>query len=56
MKRVKPNRGATAVMGDGFAVISPVGCGTVQMIELPAGWDKLMQEKGYRPISEFYIK
>ena len=25
-------------------------------IELPAEWDKLMQEKGYRPISEFYIK
>ncbi len=25
-------------------------------IELPQEWDKLMQEKGYRPISEFYIK
>ena len=25
-------------------------------IELPAEWDKLMQEKGYRPIPEFYIK
>ena len=25
-------------------------------IELPREWDKLMQEKGYRPISEFYIK
>ncbi len=26
------------------------------LIELPQNWDKLMQEKGYRPISEFYIK
>ena len=26
------------------------------VIELPREWDKLMQEKGYRPISEFYIK
>ena len=25
-------------------------------IELPQEWDKLMQERGYRPISEFYIK
>lgn len=25
-------------------------------IELPREWDKLMQEKEYRPISEFYIK
>ena len=25
-------------------------------IELPREWDKLMQEKGYRPISDFYIK
>lgn len=25
-------------------------------IELPREWDRLMQEKGYRPISEFYIK
>ena len=31
------------------------GFETVQ-IELPREWDKLMQEKGYRPISEFYIK
>ena len=26
------------------------------LIELPQNWDKLMEEKGYRPISEFYIK
>ena len=31
------------------------GFETVQ-IELPRQWDKLMQERGYRPISEFYIK
>ncbi|MBR2026440.1 MAG: hypothetical protein IKA07_04815 [Alistipes sp.] len=31
------------------------GFETVQ-IELPREWDKLMQERGYRPISEFYIK
>ena len=46
--------------------MSPVVRGTVQTmpgggfetvaIELPADWDKLMQEKGYKPISEFYIK
>ncbi len=26
------------------------------IIELPQNWDKLMEEKGYKPISEFYIK
>ena len=51
----KTESGAAVVKGDGFAVVSPVGRGTVQ-IELPRDWDKLMQEKGYRPISEFYIK
>ena len=25
-------------------------------IELPRGWDKLMQERGYRPIAEYHIK
>ncbi len=25
-------------------------------IELPRDWDKLMQERGYRPIAEYYIK
>ena len=25
-------------------------------IELPRGWDKLMQERGYKPIAEYYIK
>ena len=33
--------------GGGFETVS---------IDLPAEWDRLMQEKGYRPISEFYIK
>ena len=33
--------------GGGFETVS---------IDLPAEWDKLMQEKGYRHISEFYIK
>lgn len=26
------------------------------IIELPREWDKLMQEKGYKPIADFYIK
>ena len=30
----KTESGATAVKGDGFAVVSPVGHGTVQMIEM----------------------
>jgi len=25
-------------------------------IELPRNWNKLMQEKGYKPIEEYYIK
>jgi hypothetical protein len=36
-----------AMPGGGFETVA---------IELPADWDKLMQEKGYKPISEFYIK
>ena len=62
----KTESGSNVVKGDGFAVVSPVGRGTVQTmpgggfetvaIELPRNWDKLMQERDYRPISEFYIK
>lgn len=33
--------------GGGFKTVS---------IDLPRNWDALMQEKGYRPLSEFYIK
>lgn len=31
------------------------GFETVKM-ELPHNWNQLLQEKGYKPISEFYIK
>ena len=31
------------------------GCATVK-IELPKNWDKLMEELGYQPLKEFYIR
>jgi hypothetical protein len=33
--------------GGGYATVG---------IELPAQWDKLMAELGYRPLKEFYLK
>jgi hypothetical protein len=36
--------------------VMPGGGFETVAIELPQEWDKLMQDKGYRPISEFYIK
>ncbi len=36
--------------------VMPGGGFETVAIELPHNWDKLMHEKGYRPISEFYIK
>jgi hypothetical protein len=29
---------------------------TIKEIKLPAKWDQLMQEAGYRPLREFLIK
>ena len=34
----------------------PGGGSTTVKIELPGNWDKLMEERGYRPLSDFYLK
>ncbi len=36
-----------AMQGGGFSTVR---------IELPKAWDSLMQELGYKPLKEFYIK
>ena len=53
--------GATAYLITGDAARNKMqtmpggGCATVK-IELPRNWDKLMEELGYQPLKEFYIK
>ena len=40
-------RGMTAFLITGYATLK---------IELPADWDALMAELGYRPLKDFYLK
>ncbi len=56
---MKENMTAFLVTGDSSrnkVQTMPGGGFETVAIELPRDWDKLMQDKGYRPISEFYIK
>lgn len=56
---MKENMTAFIITGDSSrnkVQTMPGGGFETVAIELPRNWDKLMQERGYRPISEFYIK
>lgn len=56
---MKANMTAFLITGDSSrnkVQTMPGGGFETVRIELPREWDMLMQEKGYRSISDFYIK
>ena len=43
-----PNRNKVQTLAGGMGA-------AIEEIRLPANWDQLMEELGYRPLSEFFI-
>ena len=56
---MKPGRTSILVVGDSArnkVQCMPGGSTVTIEIELPANWDELMAELGYRPLEEFYLE
>lgn len=56
---MRPNMTAYIITGDDArnkVQIMPGGGFAIVKIELPKNWDKLMEERGYQPLENFYIK